>query len=336
MPVYRTRCRQQRIRRVAMLSVHTSPLAQPGTGDAGGMNVYVINTARELARSGVEVEIFTRATSSEEPPLFEAAPGVVVHHIPAGPFEGLAKNDLPTQLCAFTAGLLRTEAHNPVGHYDLVHGHYWLSGQAGWVAAERWGVPLVQTFHTLAKVKNAQLADGDEPEPYTRVIGEEQVAAEADLLIANTANEAAELHGRYGADPARVDIVHPGVDRIEDIHRPVDRRRAAGSNADVDRFARRHLLVVQTRIPDLRQAAAGDALSDRQQQSIQVGARTRGEAGVAVAGDRVQLNDGALVVTRRGAAGGGPRRAVGGRTVGRRGARGSGRPRPCWACPTRW
>jgi D-inositol-3-phosphate glycosyltransferase len=233
MPVYRTRCRQQRIRRVAMLSVHTSPLAQPGTGDAGGMNVYVINTARELARSGVEVEIFTRATSSEEPPLFEAAPGVVVHHIPAGPFEGLAKNDLPTQLCAFTAGLLRTEAHNPVGHYDLVHGHYWLSGQAGWVAAERWGVPLVQTFHTLAKVKNAQLADGDEPEPYTRVIGEEQVAAEADLLIANTANEAAELHGRYGADPARVDIVHPGVDL--NVFSPGDRyeaRRNLGLPAD--------------------------------------------------------------------------------------------------------
>ena len=195
-----------------MVSVHTSPLAQPGTGDAGGMNVYVLNTAKELARAGVEVEIFTRATSSEEPPTAEAAPGVLVHHLPAGPFEGLSKNVLPTQLCAFTGGLLRAEAHNPAGHYDLIHAHYWLSGQAAWVASDRWGVPLVQTFHTLAKVKNAQLADGDSPEPFTRVIGEEQVASEADLLIANTAAEAAELRDYYRADTRRVDVVHPGVD----------------------------------------------------------------------------------------------------------------------------
>ncbi|WP_347177420.1 D-inositol-3-phosphate glycosyltransferase [Glycomyces sp. L485] len=210
-----------------MVSVHTSPLAQPGTGDAGGMNVYVLNTARELARAGVEVEIFTRATSSEEPPTTEAAPGVLVHHLPAGPFEGLSKNDLPTQLCAFTGGLLRAEAHNPAGHYDLIHAHYWLSGQAGWVASERWGVPLVQTFHTLAKVKNAQLAEGDRPEPHTRVIGEEQVAAEADLLIANTAAEAAELQNHYQADARRVDVVHPGVDL--DVFSPGDRRSARES-----------------------------------------------------------------------------------------------------------
>ncbi|WP_460543111.1 D-inositol-3-phosphate glycosyltransferase [Glycomyces halotolerans] len=207
-----------------MVSVHTSPLAQPGTGDAGGMNVYVLNTATELARAGVEVEIFTRATSSEEPPTTEAAPGVLVHNVHAGPFEGLSKNDLPTQLCAFTGGLLRAEAHNPAGHYDLIHAHYWLSGQAAWVASERWGVPLVQTFHTLAKVKNAQLADGDKPEPHTRVIGEEQVAAEADLLIANTDAEAAELHDHYRAHLDRVNVVHPGVDL--DVFRPGDAREA--------------------------------------------------------------------------------------------------------------
>ncbi|GAB3648378.1 D-inositol-3-phosphate glycosyltransferase [Glycomyces tarimensis] len=203
-----------------MVSVHTSPLAQPGTGDAGGMNVYVLNTARELARAGIEVEIFTRATSSEEPPTAEAAPGVLVHHLPAGPFEGLSKNDLPTQLCAFTNGLLRAEARNPAGHYDLIHAHYWLSGQAAWVASERWGVPLVQTFHTLAKVKNAQLADGDKPEPHTRVIGEEQVASEADLMIANTMAEATELRDYYQADTRRVDVVHPGVDL--DVFSPGD------------------------------------------------------------------------------------------------------------------
>ncbi len=94
-------------RRVAVLAVHTSPLAQPGTGDAGGMNVYVLQTALHLARRGIEVEIFTRATASADPPVQRVVPGVVVRNVVAGPFEGLDKYDLPTQLCAFAAGVLR-------------------------------------------------------------------------------------------------------------------------------------------------------------------------------------------------------------------------------------
>ena len=148
---------------------------QPGTGDAGGMNVYIVEVARRLAEAGVEVEIFTRATSSELPPVVEMAPGVHVRHVIAGPFEGLAKEDLPAQLCAFTHGVMRAEAARPPGCYDLVHSHYWLSGQVGWLAKDRWGVPLVHSAHTLAKVKNALLADGDRPEPRARIIGEEQV-----------------------------------------------------------------------------------------------------------------------------------------------------------------
>ncbi|MGL5828636.1 MAG: glycosyltransferase, partial [Angustibacter sp.] len=146
-----------------MLSVHTSPLAQAGTGDAGGLNVYVVQTAKRLADRGIEVEIFTRATSSATPEAVELAPGVLVRHITAGPFEGLAKEDLPGQLCAFAAGLMRTEAGHPMGHYDLVHSHYWLSGQVGWLVADRWQVPLVHTMHTMAKVKNLSLAQGDQP-----------------------------------------------------------------------------------------------------------------------------------------------------------------------------
>ncbi|WP_299556336.1 glycosyltransferase, partial [uncultured Mycolicibacterium sp.] len=107
--------------RVAVLSVHTSPLAQPGTGDAGGMNVYVLQSALELARRGVEVEIFTRATSSSDQPVVPVAPGVLVRNVVAGPFEGLDKYDLPTQLCAFAAGVLRAEASHEPGYYDIVH-----------------------------------------------------------------------------------------------------------------------------------------------------------------------------------------------------------------------
>src|SRR5262245_33670953 len=131
-----------------MFSVHTSPLEQPGIGDAGGMNVYVVETARRLADRGVAVEVFTRATRSDQPPVVELASGVLVRHIVAGPFEGLGKDDLPGQLCAFTAGVMRTEARREIGYYDLIHSHYWLSGQVGWLAADRWNVPLVHSMHT--------------------------------------------------------------------------------------------------------------------------------------------------------------------------------------------
>ncbi|WP_211225606.1 D-inositol-3-phosphate glycosyltransferase [Amycolatopsis nigrescens] len=206
------RAQSQRPRRVAVLSVHTSPLEQPGTGDAGGMNVYISQTAVEMARRGVQVEVFTRATSSDQPPVAELAPGVLVRHVPAGPFEPLGRDELPAQLCAFTSGVLRAEAFHEPGYYDLIHSHYWLSGQVGWLARDRWGVPLVHTAHTLAKVKNAALAEGDTPEPRTRVIGEEQVVSEADRLIANTAVEARQLVGLYDADPRAVHTVSPGVD----------------------------------------------------------------------------------------------------------------------------
>ncbi|SCE75869.1 D-inositol-3-phosphate glycosyltransferase [Micromonospora viridifaciens] len=226
-------------RRTAILSVHTSPLHQPGTGDAGGMNVYIVEVARRLAEAGVEVEIFTRATSGDLPPVVEMAPGVHVRHITAGPLEGLTKEELPGQLCAFTAGVLRAEAARPPGHYDLIHSHYWLSGQVGWLAKERWGVPLVHTAHTLAKVKNAQLAAGDRPEPKARVIGEEQVVAEADRLVANTRVEARDLIARYDADPARVTVVQPGVD--------LDRFRPASGSRDAAMRAARRRLGLPTR-----------------------------------------------------------------------------------------
>ncbi|MCV7031320.1 D-inositol-3-phosphate glycosyltransferase [Mycobacterium sherrisii] len=211
-------------RRVALLAVHTSPLAQPGTGDAGGMNVYVLQSALHLARRGIEVEIFTRATASADPPVVEVEPGVLVRNVVAGPFEGLDKYDLPTQLCAFAAGVLRAEASHDAGYYDIVHSHYWLSGQVGWLARDRWAVPLVHTAHTLAAVKNAALAVGDSPEPPLRTVGEQQVVDEADRLIVNTNDEAQQLISLHRADPAAIDVVHPGVD-LEVFH-PGDRRAA--------------------------------------------------------------------------------------------------------------
>jgi D-inositol-3-phosphate glycosyltransferase len=249
-------------RRVATLSVHTSPLDQPGAGDAGGMNVYIVEVSRRLAARGIAVDVFTRATSSELPPVVEMSPGVTVRHVSAGPFEGLGKEELPAQLCAFTAAVLREEAQHEPGYYDVVHSHYWLSGQVGWLARDRWSVPLIHTAHTLAKVKNEALAAGDRPEPRARVIGEEQVVAEADRLIANTDEEARQLVRLYGADPARTLVVPPGVDL--DRFAPGDRsaaRRAIGiaDDAVVLLFVGR---IQPLKAPDVLLHAAAELLAD--------------------------------------------------------------------------
>jgi D-inositol-3-phosphate glycosyltransferase len=204
------------LQRIAMLSAHTSPLEQPGDGDAGGMNVYVLELSRQLAARGIEVEIFTRATSRHQPAVLDVPTDdhgrIRVHHVAAGPFEGLEKNDLPSQLCSFVRDVLRAEVEREPGHFDLVHSHYWLSGQVGTVARERWNVPLVHTMHTMAKVKNAMLASGDAAEPIGRIYGEDEIVRLADRLIANTAEERRELIELYDADPERVAVVHPGVD----------------------------------------------------------------------------------------------------------------------------
>ncbi|MFC4787189.1 D-inositol-3-phosphate glycosyltransferase [Nocardioides sp. GCM10023255] len=235
------------MRRLAMISLHTSPLDQPGTGDAGGMNVYVIELSRRLAQQGIEVDIFTRATSSALDPVVEAADGVWVRHIHAGPFEGLTKGELPGQLCVFAREVLRAEAAQPVGHYDAVHSHYWLSGQVGALARDRWGVPLVHTMHTMAKVKNDALATGDTPEPVARIIGEEQVVEAADMLIANTDLEAKQLINLYDAEAGRVEVVHPGVDLS--VFRPLDR---AAARADLGLPADAHVLLFAGRIQPLK------------------------------------------------------------------------------------
>nr|WP_246304956.1 D-inositol-3-phosphate glycosyltransferase [Nocardioides thalensis] len=247
-----------------MISLHTSPLDQPGTGDAGGMNVYVVEVARQLAEQGIEVDIFTRATSSALDPVVRLTDGVTVRHVHAGPFEGLTKNELPGQLCVFAREVLRTEAMFPLGHYDVVHSHYWLSGQVGALARDRWGVPLVHSMHTMAKVKNAALADGDTPEPAQRVIGEEQVVDASDVLIANTDIEARQLVDLYAAEPARVEVVHPGVDTA--LFRPLDdaaraaarRSRGIPEDAIVPLFAGR---IQPLKAPDVLLRAVAELLA---------------------------------------------------------------------------
>ena len=195
------------VRRLAMVALHTSPLERPGTGDAGGLNVYVAETAARLARRGVAVDVFTRdvGAATGAVPL---AHGVTVHHLSAGPRGAIDKNDLPAHLGAFADALGR---HLDGGGYDVVHSHYWLAGVAGLVASAPLGLPLVHTAHTLARVKNLALAEAERPEPEIRVRGEQRVVDEADALVANTELEAQALLDLYGADPRRLHVILPGA-----------------------------------------------------------------------------------------------------------------------------
>ena len=197
---------------IATLMVHSSPLDQAGTGDAGGMNVYVVESAKKMAAAGVNVDIFTRTNHPNLPETVEIADGVNVKHLVAGPFEGLSKEELPSQLGALTSSFMNYQKQLPNDYYSLLHSHYWISGQLGWMVCERTGIPLIHTMHTTAKVKNLNLADDEKPEPQTRAIGEEQVVKASTGLIANTDAEAASLVSLYDACPDNVFVVAPGVD----------------------------------------------------------------------------------------------------------------------------
>jgi D-inositol-3-phosphate glycosyltransferase len=203
------------VSRVGLISVHTSPLAQPGTGDGGGLNVYVRETATRLAARGIHVDIFTRWEDPALPATVTLCDGVEVHHIEAGPTRPLPKSEVANLLCAFVLGLQR---HPSAGMHDVLHAHYWLSGWVGRRVAQRWGTPMVQTFHTLGLLKNATLAPGDVPEPALRLVAEQRVASEADRLLVLTCGEARLLHRSYGISGQRLTVVPAGVDL--DLFRP--------------------------------------------------------------------------------------------------------------------
>jgi D-inositol-3-phosphate glycosyltransferase len=209
--------------RIAVLSVHTSPMDQPGAGDSGGMNVYIRAVTERLAREGVRVDLFTKCRGGADHEVREIAPGIRVVSVKAGPCTPIPKADLPRFLPEFLGGVLRIAREDGNG-YDIVHSHYWLSGWVGRAVSEELDVPLVASFHTLGKVKNYSLAWGEKPEPPARLAGEQRVISEAERILAPTPIEAAQLVGLYGADPAQIRLVPPGVDHA--LFRPRDREVA--------------------------------------------------------------------------------------------------------------
>ncbi len=205
--------------RIAMVSMHTSPTDAPGSGDAGGMNVVECHEALALAELGHRVELITRRTADDQPDALPLAPGVTLHHLTAGPAQRLAKSATDQYIPEFTEALAGLGGRLAAdGGADLVHSHHWMSGVAALPLARAWGVPHVQSFHSVAATPGSELSDGEPPETPARVPGEALLARESDLLVAISAAEARIVVERCGADPDRVSIVPPGVDL--DLFRP--------------------------------------------------------------------------------------------------------------------
>ena len=190
--------------RLAVLSMHTSPLVQPGTGDGGGMNVYVRELVGALAQAGLGCQVYTRRWRDDLPDVVDVEPGFRVVHVDAGDPD-LPKEELLGAVDRFTDGVLRHLERHPV---DAVHANYWLSGIAGHTVKHALDLPLVSTFHTLGAVKSCH---GDR-EPDLRIRHEREVIGCSDAVIANATAEAAELVEHYDADPTRIEVVPPGVD----------------------------------------------------------------------------------------------------------------------------
>jgi D-inositol-3-phosphate glycosyltransferase len=187
--------------------VHTSPLEQAGIGDAGGMNIYVIESAKRMAAMGIDVDIYTRKINDAQAEVIDYVPGIQIFHL--GLPVGTKKEEIPSLIPAL-ANEFKTKIK--VQNYSVIHSHYWISGKVAMPAAKEFKIPLVHTMHTMARVKNSALAEGESPEPMIRVQGEAQIVEAANALIANTDAEAASLVSLYEACPDNVRVVAPGVD----------------------------------------------------------------------------------------------------------------------------
>ena len=197
---------------IAMISYHTCPLATLGGKDTGGMNVYVRDLTTELGRMGIHVDVFTRSQDEHVPHvLHDLGFGNRVVHIPAGPEQPMPKKELASHIPQFVEGIKQFAAERGI-RYDAIHSHYWMSGLAAEQLKAEWNVPIVHMFHTLGEMKNRIAANENEKEGAYRLNGERQVLRTADVIVAATLAEQAQLQWLYKADLRKVVIIPPGVD----------------------------------------------------------------------------------------------------------------------------
>jgi len=211
------------IRSVAYLSLHSCPLQQPGSGDAGGMNVYISELGRAMADHGVEVVVFTRRVDDTTPDVVEVVPGFRVVHIEAGPRRRLPIGDLHGLVGLFAEETLHWIDEHDLS-FDILHSHYWLSGWAGVLLKEKLQLPLANSFHTLGRIKDLTRRSDEQPEGALRTLTEEEVISRSDCVVASTPFEFDDLTDHYGADPARLCTSPPGI--RHDVFKPGDKENA--------------------------------------------------------------------------------------------------------------
>lgn len=197
--------------RVAMLSVHTCPLAALGGKESGGMNVYVRDLSRELGRRGLFVDVFTRSQNPDVPQVGDLGSNARVIHLKAGPEAPYDKNLVYAHTAEFTGNLKKFARKENIA-YDLVHSHYWLSGLVARQLQLDWKTPVIQMFHTLGELKNQVARSKEQRETQLRVETEREIMSFADRLIAANPLEKAQMIWLYGADPAKIDVIPCGVD----------------------------------------------------------------------------------------------------------------------------
>ncbi len=211
------------INRIAMISVHTSPLATLGGKETGGMNVYVRDLSRELCRRGIYVDVYTRSQDPSLPRVLALADRGRVINVPAGPEKPYNKNRVFNYLDEFVAGVLAQAEQDNI-KYDLIYSHYWLSGLASAALRRVWDIPFAQMFHTLAEMKNRVAQSPDQFEPNQRLNCEGEVMRRADRLVAATPLEKNQMTWLYGAEPEKISISPPGVDPVR--FKPMDQSQA--------------------------------------------------------------------------------------------------------------
>jgi D-inositol-3-phosphate glycosyltransferase len=222
---YSNKVAKPKLNRVAMISMHTCPLATLGGKKTGGMNVYVRDISRELARRGIKVDVFTRSEDDCQPTIrHDLGFGARVIHIKAGPERPRPLTEIAQYVDQFVSGVTRF-AENEELSYDLIHSHYWLSGQVSEELSQRWdNVPVVQMFHTLGHMKNRIAQSESERVPQARIDGEGHVMSVTDRIIAATPAEYAQLHWLYRTDMSKVITIPPGVDL--ELFQPINKMMA--------------------------------------------------------------------------------------------------------------
>ncbi len=234
------------LRHIALLSIHTSPLAALGGKEAGGMNVYVGSLARALGQQGIQVDIFTRRATPDLAPVVFLAPGVRLVHLSAGPAAPYNKNLILGHLPDLLRGIEQFAAQQGAC-YDLIYSHYWVSGEVALALRQHWKLPVLQMFHTLGVMKNAVARGAEETETQERIAIERRLLRDVDMTVAATSLDRDQMVQHYAADPARIRVIPAGVDT--ELFRPRDQ---AAARADLGLPADQTLLLCVGRMEPLK------------------------------------------------------------------------------------